>query len=188
MAVTTKGQDNNMYLDRRNDPNNFFIDTYLSRSNDGGKTFTDTRVTRSMWDPRINPPISVSGEFIGDYQGLVANDNVAIPFWNDTQAANLPKTNTGYSPYQEVWSARVPNGTVAGAGCRDTRSTKARFLKKKRRAIKGTRHRLRIRGQVRDRRNCSSQKARVSSVVVSVSLKRGHGKCRPLKSNRRLGK
>ena len=189
MAVTPKGQVNIMYFDRRNDPNNFFIDTYLSRSNDGGKTFTDTRVTRTMWDPRLNPPISVSGEFIGDYQGLVADDDVAIPFWNDTQAANLPKSNSEYSQYQEVWAARVPNGAAAG-GCTDTLSPKARFLRKKKdgRAIKGTRHKLRIRGKARDKTNCSGQKPGVRSVVVSVALKRGHGKCRHLKSNRRLTK
>jgi hypothetical protein len=109
IAVTDKGQVNVSYFDRRRDPNNFFIDTYLSRSNDGGKTFKDTRASAMSWDPRINPPISPSGEFIGDYQGLVADDDVAIPFWNDTQAANLKKSDPGYSQYQEVFAARVLN-------------------------------------------------------------------------------
>jgi hypothetical protein len=63
-----------------------------------------------VWDPEINPPISPSGAFIGDYQGLVADDNVAIPFWNDTQYASRPTTDPSYSPYQEVSAARVPNG------------------------------------------------------------------------------
>ena len=189
ISVTPKGQVNVMYFDRRNDPNNFFIDTYLSRSNDGGKTFTDTRVTRTMWDPRLNPPISTSGEFIGDYQGLVADDNVAIPFWNDTQAANLPKDDPGYSPYQEVWSARVPNGTATG-GCRDTLAPRARFIRKKRMhrtAIKIKRHRLVVRGRARDKSNCDATRARVSSVVISVALKRGK-KCRHLSSTGRLRK
>jgi hypothetical protein len=109
MAITDRGQINISYFDRRNDPSNFFIDTYLSRSNDGGKTFQDTRVSRMLWDPRINPPISPSGEFIGDYQGLAADDEVAIPFWNDTQGANLPTSDKEHSPWQEVWDARVAN-------------------------------------------------------------------------------
>jgi hypothetical protein len=191
ISVTPKGQVNVSYFDRRNDPNNFFIDTYLSRSNDGGKTFKDTRVTRTMWDPRLNPPISVSGEFIGDYQGLVADDNVAIPFWNDTQAANLDESDPGYSPYQEVWSARVPNGAVAGAGCRDTRAPRARFVRRKRlkrKAVVAKRHRLVVRGRARDKSNCDSARPRVRSVVISVALKRGHGKCRHLKSNGRLAR
>src|SRR2546430_2320713 len=72
MAISSKGQLDISYFDRRNDPNNYYIDTYLSRSNDGGAHFFDTRVTHSMWDPAINPPISPSGQFIGDYQGIVA--------------------------------------------------------------------------------------------------------------------
>ena len=107
IAVTSLGQVNISYFDRRNDPDNFYIDTYLSRSDDGGAHWSDIRVTQKMWDPSINPPISGSGEFIGDYQGLVADDDVAIPFWQDTHIG----------PYQEVYAARIPNLadlTVAG--------------------------------------------------------------------------
>jgi hypothetical protein len=107
IAITGSGQVNISYFDRRNDPDNFYIDTYLSRSDDEGAHWTDIRVTQKMWDPSINPPISGSGEFIGDYQGLVADDEVAIPFWQDTHIG----------PYQEVFAARVPNladFTVAG--------------------------------------------------------------------------
>lgn len=110
LAVTPSGQVNVSYFDRRNDPGNYFIDTWLSRSEDGGQTFTDRRVSSRMWDPAVNAPTSVSGKFIGDYQGLVADDEVAMPFWNDTQLNNLPAGDPGFSPYQEVFAARVPNG------------------------------------------------------------------------------
>jgi hypothetical protein len=110
MAVTPSGQVNVMFFDRRDDPANYFISTYLARSEDGGRTFTDRRVSQRSWDPAVNAPTSVSGKFIGDYQGLVADDDVAIPFWNDTQLANLPRTDKEHSPYQEVFAARVPNG------------------------------------------------------------------------------
>jgi hypothetical protein len=111
MAVTDSGQVNISFFDRRNDPGNYFIDTYLARSEDGGRTFTDRRASQRMWDPAINAPTSVSGQFIGDYQGLVADDDVAIPFWNDTQLNNLPASDPEHSPYQEVFAARVPNGS-----------------------------------------------------------------------------
>jgi hypothetical protein len=110
MAVTPSGQVNISFFDRRDDPANYFIDTWLARSEDGGRTFTDRRVSQRMWDPAVNAPTSVSGKFIGDYQGLVADDEVAIPFWNDTQLANLPASNKEHSPYQEVFAARVTNG------------------------------------------------------------------------------
>lgn len=109
LAITASGQLNLMWFDRRNDPQNFYIDTFFARSNDGGLTWRELRVTRTMWDPSINPPISGSGQFIGDYQGLVANDLVAIPFWQDTTAANLSVNDPRYSTYQQAYSARIPN-------------------------------------------------------------------------------
>jgi hypothetical protein len=113
MAVTETGQVNISFFDRRNDPGNYFIDTYLAQSEDSGATFHDQRVSQHMWDPAIAAPTSVSGKFIGDYQGLVADDDAAIPFWNDTQLASLPKTDPSYSPYQEVFAARVPGDAIA---------------------------------------------------------------------------
>ena len=115
LAVTPSGQVNVSFFDRRNDPANYFIDTWLARSEDGGRTFTDRRVSQRTWDPAVNAPTSVSGKFIGDYQGLVADDEVAIPFWNDTQLAALPEGDKERSPYQEVFAARVPEGAETPA-------------------------------------------------------------------------
>ena len=113
IAVTEKGQVNVSFFDRRNDPSNFFIDTYLARSNDFGETFFDLRASASMWDPSVNAPTSVSGKFIGDYQGLAADDRFAYPFWNDTQLNNVPQKSERYSPWQEVFAARVPNAPAS---------------------------------------------------------------------------
>lgn len=123
LAVTPSGQLNMMWFDRRNDAGNFYIDTFFARSNDGGTSWRETRVSRSMWDPSINPPISSSGEFIGDYQGIVADDSVAIPFWQDTSLANLAPSDPRYSPYQQVFSARIPNtAEFGGAGAAAARA------------------------------------------------------------------
>jgi hypothetical protein len=122
LRVTARGQLNVSYFDRRLDrpdppahPGNFFIDTFLSRSNDGGSTWMDTRVSHDAWDPSINPPISDSGEFIGDYQGLVADNCLAVPFVNDTHLANDPARDPQFdlgkprSQFQQVFSWLVPN-------------------------------------------------------------------------------
>jgi hypothetical protein len=127
VQVTPKGQVDVSYFDRRldrpdppNHPGNFFIDTFLSRSNDGGATWKDTRVSHDSWDPSINPPISGSGEFIGDYQGLVADDCSAIPFVNDTHLANDPSRDPDFdhgeprSQFQQVFSYEVPNVPAFG--------------------------------------------------------------------------
>jgi hypothetical protein len=115
LRVTEKGQLNVFFFDRRHDPDNFFIDNFLARSNNEGATWKETRLSHDMWDPSINPPISGSGEFIGDYQGLVADDCYAIPFVNDTHLANDPDRDRGFdrklprSPFQEAISYRVLN-------------------------------------------------------------------------------
>jgi hypothetical protein len=196
LAVTEKGQVDIEYFDRRNDPNNFFIDTYLSRSNDGGKTFEDTRVAKRLWDPRLNPPISVSGEFIGDYQGLAADDVVAIPFWNSTQDNSLPASNPEHSPYQEVYAARVPNTKAQGgtspsgaSRCLDKRAPRSTL---KRRNVKYRGGRIAASGKSRDR-GCSRAKARAASdrggirrVYVSIAKVFGRHGCRFLNRTGRL--
>jgi hypothetical protein len=115
VRVTRRGQVNVFFFDRRFDPDNFFIDNFLARSNDGGATWRETRLSHDMWDPSINPPISPSGQFIGDYQGLAADDCFAIPFVNDTHLANDPARDPFFdrglprSPFQEAITYRVPD-------------------------------------------------------------------------------
>ncbi|HET6770572.1 MAG TPA: hypothetical protein VFH75_02910 [Actinomycetota bacterium] len=136
IAVTESGQVNVTYFDRRLDmkttnpihPGNYFTDVYLSRSNDGGNTWTDVRLTHDATDPEFNAPISPSGLFFGDYQGLVVDDCFAIPFVNDTHLANDEFLDPGperdpefdepdsafTSEYQQAINWRVPNTTAFG--------------------------------------------------------------------------
>ena len=134
VRVTPRGQVDVTYFDRRFDapqppihPGNFFVDTVLARSNDRGRTWRETRLTHDSWDPSNNPPISPSGEFIGDYQGLVADDCFAIPFVNDAHLANPagrdPALDRGKprTPFQQIETWRVPNvrrygGTTQACG------------------------------------------------------------------------
>jgi hypothetical protein len=138
-----------------------------------------------MWDPRINPPISVSGQFIGDYQGLVADDKVAIPFWNDTQLANLPKSSKKYSPYQEVFAARIPNtAKKGGPGCKDRRPPRTSLPRKN---VKVKNRRVSFHGKAKDRgckgkKKGTTRKSGLGSVFVSIAKLVDHEKrCRFLK-------
>jgi hypothetical protein len=132
VRATPSGQLNVSFFDRRLDlpepplhPGNFFIDTWLARSSDEGGSWSETRLSHDSWDPSINPPLSESGEFIGDYQGLVADDCFAIPYVNDTHLANDPARDPdfddGYprSPFQELFSWLVPNTSRYGGGDRN---------------------------------------------------------------------
>jgi hypothetical protein len=139
LRVTPRGQLNISYFDRRLDlpnlpshPGNFFIDTWLSRSNNAGATWKDSRVSHDSWDPSINPPISGSGAFIGDYQGLVADNCFAVPFVNDTHLANDPGRDPLFdlfeprSQFQQVFSWLVPNTRKYGGRPRDCRESDER--------------------------------------------------------------
>src|ERR671933_53626 len=133
-----------------------------------------------MWDPRLNPPISVSGEFIGDYQGIVADDAVAIPFWNSTQDNSLPASDPDHSVYQEVFAARVPNtkerggaGVSGGTRCIDKKAPRSTV---KPRNLKRRKGRLVLTGRSRDLGGCKAAAARtpndrggVRRVYVSVA-------------------
>jgi hypothetical protein len=140
-----------------------------------------------MWDPRLNPPISVSGEFIGDYQGIAADDSVAIPFWNSTQDNSLPASNKDHSPYQEVFAARIPNSKrFGGPGCKDRKAPSSTV---NRRSLKRAGGRVSLSGKSRDRGGCAKAKARsandrggVRRVFVSIGKLVGKNRCRFLTS------
>jgi uncharacterized repeat protein (TIGR01451 family) len=127
--VTPSGQVNVLYFDRRHDPSDYYVDTYLSRSNNRGATFTDHRLSHDPTDPQYNAPVSPSGLFFGDYQGLAVDDCIAYPFVNDTHLANDPFLDPGpgprdpdfhldatppATPYQEAITWQVPNTSAFG--------------------------------------------------------------------------
>jgi hypothetical protein len=131
----------------------------------------------------------VSGEFIGDYQGIAADDVVAIPFWNSTQDNSLPASNPEHSPYQEVYAARIPNtkvlggpagGPTGGSRCIDRKKPISTVT---RRALKRRKGRVLLSGKSRDV-GCAAKAARtprdrggIKRVFVSIGKVVGK-KCR----------
>ena len=103
IAVAPDGVISISFFDTRTDPAHKLIDVFLARSRNSGVSFLkNVRVTTQSWDPAIDAPIDGSGsQFIGDYQGLAADNLFVHPFWNDTR--------TGA---QEIFTAAVP-GTAA---------------------------------------------------------------------------
>jgi hypothetical protein len=73
-----------------------------------------------MGSPEHNAPVSSSGLFFGDYQGLVADDCFTIPFMQDAHLAQPASRDSEFdvgmprSDYQEVFAWRVPNATQVG--------------------------------------------------------------------------
>jgi hypothetical protein len=86
------------FYDRRNDPNDVWIDGYYTRSTDGGESWSaNERVTTASFDPNIG----FGGRFIGDYNGIASVGHRAHPLWTDTRDGN-----------QDAYTARIDWGTV----------------------------------------------------------------------------
>lgn len=100
MAVAPDGVVSISFFDTRLDPQHRLIDVYLAQSVDHGTTFLkNVRVTTQSWNPAVDAPIDEYGDqFIGDYQGLAADNIFVHPFWNDTL--------TGA---QEIFTAAIPS-------------------------------------------------------------------------------
>jgi hypothetical protein len=104
IAVAPNGVVSVSFFDTRVDPAHKFIDVFLAQSEDHGASFRpNVRVTSVSWDPAVGAPVDGGGnEFIGDYQGLTADDQYAHPFWNDTRDGA-----------QQIYTASVPSAQPA---------------------------------------------------------------------------
>jgi hypothetical protein len=92
VAVTPSGAVSIAYYDRRNDPDNFLIDTYVSTAPGASLNFhKDARATTASFDPDADP--SFGGAFLGDYIGNTASRHAAHPIWTDTRPLGFPLPN-----------------------------------------------------------------------------------------------
>ena len=100
MAVAPDGVVSVSFFDTREDSQHKLLDVYLSQSIDHGTSFlANVRVTSQSWDPAAKAPTDENGlQFIGDYQGLAADNAFAHPFWNDTRTGD-----------QQIFTAAVPS-------------------------------------------------------------------------------
>lgn len=89
MSVGPFGQVHVVWLDRRNDPQNFLYDAYYAATSDGGQTFTENqKLSSASSDPRLASLTDNDGDgFIGDYIGIAANPEVAHAVWPDLRDA-----------------------------------------------------------------------------------------------------
>jgi hypothetical protein len=99
LAVAPDGVVSVSFFDTRLDPKHKLIDVYLAQSTDHGASFLpNVRVTTQSWDPAVDAPTDENGlKFIGDYQGLAADNFFAHPFWNDTRTGS-----------QQIFTAAIP--------------------------------------------------------------------------------
>lgn len=100
LAVAPDGVVTISFFDSRLDPAHKLLDVFLAQSTDHGATFQpNMRVTSRSFDPAVDAPVDGGGsQFIGDYQGLAADNAYAHPVWNDSRTGD-----------QEIFTAAVPS-------------------------------------------------------------------------------
>lgn len=100
LAVAPNGVVSVSFFDTRTDPAHLLIDEFLAQSTNHAQSFLpNVRVTTQSWDPKLDQPTDSNGQgFIGDYQGLSADNLFVHPFWNDTRTGS-----------QEIFTAAIPS-------------------------------------------------------------------------------
>lgn len=100
LAVAPDGVISVSFFDTRVDPHHLLVDVFLAQSINHGVSFLqNARVTSRSFDPVVGAPTDEYGSlFIGDYQGLAADNMFAHAMWNDAR-----------SGVQELFTAAVPS-------------------------------------------------------------------------------
>ena len=114
IAVTPSGQVNVSFFDRRNDPSNYFIDTYLARSKDGGESVhRPARVGSACGIRRSTRRRRCPASSSATTRASSPTTRSRSRSGTTRSSNNLSKKSKRYSPWQEVLTARVPNGPVS---------------------------------------------------------------------------
>ncbi len=112
LAINPDGVLGVVFYDRRDDPNNFLLQTYIAISSDGGTTWANQRLSSASTDPMAaRKQISLA---VADYISIAATRSAFYPIWNDGR-----KNNGDLDTY----IARVPIGTAGAAGAAATATT-----------------------------------------------------------------
>jgi len=82
-----------IWFDRRLDPANVRINTWQAVSRNDASSFSSSRISSADWNP--NDGFFTSGAFIGDYNGLAANNHYVYAVWTDGRASARAETGIG---------------------------------------------------------------------------------------------
>jgi hypothetical protein len=83
-----------VFLDRRNDSNNYFYDCYMTQSDDGGVTWSENiRLSDVSSDPQAG---QVTAGLLGEYIGVTSSYGRVNALWTDTRRG-----------HQDAFTARV---------------------------------------------------------------------------------
>jgi hypothetical protein len=116
VAVSAEGWVHVGFYDRRSDPNDTLLEYWWAMSFDGGTNFS---INIPMSNASFNGDYSRTGtnDFIGDYTGIVANNQTVAAVWCDmregTESAGQSQIYCAAVPYKELlkdhkWPLTIP--------------------------------------------------------------------------------
>jgi hypothetical protein len=83
-----------IFLDRRDDPGNYYYNLYMTQSSDAGVTWSDNiRISDISSDPQAG---SARAGLLGEYIGLTSSNGRVNPLWTDTR-----------NGHQDAYTARI---------------------------------------------------------------------------------
>ncbi len=91
-----------MFLDSRDDPENYWTNCYVSYSNDGGDTWISRRAADQQSDVTLNP--FGGNSFSGDYSGNAFYNGIVYPSWFDTRSNRMTDSDV----YTAIVNTRAP--------------------------------------------------------------------------------
>jgi hypothetical protein len=83
-----------VFLDRRNDPGNYYYDLYMTQSSDGGISWSgNVRISDISSDPQAG---QIRAGLLGEYIGVTSANGRVNPLWTDTR-----------NGHQDAFTARI---------------------------------------------------------------------------------
>ncbi len=94
ISIDEAGVISAVFLDRRDDPGNYYYNCYMTQSSDAGATWSDNiRISDISSDPQAG---SMRAGLLGEYIGLTSSNGRVNPLWTDTRRG-----------HQDAYTARV---------------------------------------------------------------------------------
>jgi len=86
ISIDEDGRITVIFLDRRNDPNNYLYDCYMTQSTNGGISWSgNVRISDVSSDPQAG---QVNSGLLGEYIGLTSSHGRVNALWTDTRMGN----------------------------------------------------------------------------------------------------
>ena len=114
LTVDETGLISVVFLDRRNDPDNYLYDLYMTQSADGGLTWSrNVRVSDVSSDPQAG---QLRAGLLGEYIGATSSHGRLNPLWTDTRSGDQDAFTARLFTDPDVDAVAIPESTLYHPG------------------------------------------------------------------------